>query len=172
MAYDVILGRSQGAYPGELVSELQLSEIVTGRSLSSNPPTVLGNAVAFDTASGNFRPIGAADTTASVIGATVRAFPIYSGANWSDQTFGATPSIDPLSELSIAREATIGVQVAGATAPVRFGAVYIQTTAVTGIPVGAYSTTSSADNFQWVGAEWATSGVDANGYGTIRFRVV
>ena len=169
--YDVIGGRPGSAAPGTLTRVNEPHEIVSGLPLASNPPTVFGNAVVRDASTGNFRPVGSADVTANVYGLVVKPFGAQTSTSWPPAGWNTTSTVSATDTLSIGRMGYFAVQVDGATAPVQGGAVYIQTTAVTGIPVGSFSAVSSADNFQWVGAEWAVSGVDSQGFGEIRFRV-
>ena len=169
--FDVIAGRTGASAPGTLTRINQPKEVVSGLALSSNPPTRFGDAVVRDSSTGNFRPVGAADTTSNVFGLLVKPYPATSTV-WPPVGFASeVTGVNPNDTLSILREGYISVQVQGATAPVEGAAVYVQTTAATGIPVGTFSAVSSASNFALTGAEWAVSGVDAQGFGEIRIRV-
>lgn len=167
MSYDSIVGRRPSATPGDLTRPSIPFEIVSKLALTATPPTVFGNPVAVDATTGHIRPIGAGDTTANIWGALVRVFPTQSTTYPNpDFTSAGTPSTTDI--LSVMRKGYIAVLVKGATAPAHDGAVYVQTVANTGLPVGCISAAAdSTNNFIWVGATF-TGSIDANGYSEIR----
>ena len=167
--FDIIGGRTGSVAPGVLTRVNQPHEVVSGLALSSNAPTRWGDAVVRDASTGQFRPVGASDT--AIYGLLVKPYPATSltflGSSFASEVTGVNAN----DTLNILRDGYIAVQVQGATAPVQGGVVYVQTTAATGIPVGTFSAVSSASNFALANAEWAVSGVDAQGVGEVRIRV-
>lgn len=169
MSIDVIQFKAPSVFPGDLTRPTAPFTTETAVGLTGNFPTVFGNPVAIDSATGHVRPIGAGDDTADIFGAVVRVFPTQS-ASYPNSAIGAgTPSTTE--PLTVLRDGYIGVKVLGATAPVKGGAVYVQTVANGALTVGGISAAAdSTNNFVWVGAQF-TGGVDANGNSEIHFRV-
>lgn len=164
--FDVIGARTSGSFPGTLTRPDLPHEVTSGEPLSSST-IYFGNPIVRDSSSGEFRSFGASDTVA--YGFAVKAFPTTQ-AVWPPQGFSFPEQAPTDRTLSILRQGYIATLVLGATAPVQGGVVYVQITADTGIPVG--SVTASADSGKAIaipGAQWAVSGVDANGFAEIRF---
>jgi hypothetical protein len=155
------------AFPGTILNTSQ-PWAAFPQVQSSTPVTIYGNPCVLTTT--GVRPVAGTDTSATPIYGAV-AFQDFT----TDTSYPPTGFIWPggpsafASQLSILTSGTIAVYVAGTSTavPVAGQPVYIQTTAVTGIPVGYLSATSSVDNFAWPGAKWAVSGVDENGFGAI-----
>jgi len=179
--YDVIGSRYSGAYPGVLINVNNPHEIDSGLPNATTPPTRYGDPVVYDNSTNTFRPVLGTDTSATVIaGFLIKPF-AQTSTDWPYSnnaiTFPEVPS--PTQTLNILRKGTIAVYVCNAAAkpPVEGQPVYAQIIAygsgATAIPVGAISAfaegTSGADAFAIPGATWATSGVDANGFGAVRY---
>lgn len=178
--YDVIGGRASNAFPGTLLNVNNPHEIDSGIPNAATPPTRYGDPVVYDSVTNTFRPVLGTDTSATPIaGFVIKPFPQTS----TDWPYGSTPTFpevpSPTQTLNILREGTIGVYVCNAAAkpPVQGQPVYVQIIAygsgATAIPVGALSAfaegTAGADAFAITGATWAVSGVDANGFGAVRY---
>lgn len=169
MSIDAIQYKAPSVFPGDLTRPTAPFTTETAIGLSTNFPTVFGDPVAIDSTTGQVRPIGAGDDTADIFGAVVRVFPTQS-ASYPNSAIGAgSPSASE--PLTILRDGYIGVKVKGSATPVKGGAVYVQTVASTGRPVGSVSAAADSTNtFVWVGAQF-TGGIDANGNSEIHFRV-
>ena len=178
--YDVIAGRYSGAFPGVLLNVNNPHEIDSGLPNASTPPTRFGDPVVYDNATNTFRPVLGTDTSATPItGFLIKPYP-QTSTNWpygSAATFPETPNTTDT--LNILRQGTISVYVCNAAAqpPVEGQPVYVQIVAygsgATAIPVGALSAfaegVAGADAFAIPGATWASSGVDASGFGAVRY---
>lgn len=164
--FDVIAGRQGGSFPGVLTRSNLPTEVVSGEPLSTST-IYFGNPVVRDSSTGLFRSFGASDTVA--FGFAVKPFPATS-AVWPPAGFTFPEQASTNQTLNILRQGYIAALVLGATAPVQGGQVYVQITADTGIPVGSIS--AAADGGKAIaisGATWASSGVDSNGFGELRF---
>lgn len=169
MSFDVIQYKAPSVFPGDLTRPTAPFTTESGVGLVSNFPTILGNPVVIDPTTGHYRPVIAADTTASIAGAVVRVFPTQT-ATYPNALIGAGTS-STTDVLTILRDGYIGVAVKGAAAPVKGDAVYVQTIAGIGLPIGCISAAvDGTNNFVWVGAQF-TGGIDANGNSEIHIRV-
>jgi len=173
--YDVIGGRAPGAFPGILTRIQNPHEVTTATVDAANPPTRYGDPVVNVPGTG-VRPVISTDT--SIYGFLVKPYPV-TDPTWPPQGF-TFPEVPPTTEnLNVMRQGYISVYVCNAAAkpPIQGQPVYVQVVAygsgATAIPVGAISAfaegTSGADAFAITGATWATNGVDANGFGEVRF---
>lgn len=113
--------------------------------------------------------IVAADTSAAVVGFSVRQYPSLPGTT-ADQLFGA--GVPPLTgPLSIMKEGYMVVKNNAGT-PAKEGAVYVRIATPAGIKVvgGIEAVADGANTFQLLGAAF-TGAADADGNAEIRFRV-
>lgn len=172
--YDVVAGRTSGAFPGALTQPNQPKEIVSALPYASNPPVRYGDPVVL-LSNGNIRPVGAGDTMAGVTlyGFLVLSYPtqqlVWPPIGFSN-IVGGVPTGDTLSVL---REGYIAVQVGSGT-PAIGAPVYARTISHSGVNTVVGSLDAAADganNFAITGVEWAKNGVDSNGFGEIRARI-
>lgn len=159
--------RSGAIDPGRPTQPNEPTQDTSAQPLVSNPPTRWGDPVVLDSSTGQLRPVGASDTSASIFGALIQSKPTTSFV-WPPVGYAnGLTDVPTTGDLGVMRKGHIGVRVQGSTAPVRGGNVYVQTTAVAGIPVGTISAVSSANNFQWLNAQFDASGIDAEGNSAI-----
>ena len=168
--FDVIAGRPSAAFPGTLTRTNLPHEVISAEPLSTST-VYFGNPVVRDSSTGLIRSFGASDTVA--FGFAVKAFPTTQ-AQWPPAGFTFPEQASTTQTMSILREGYIQVQILGAAAPVQGGVVYAQIVADTGIPVGSLTAvaegSAGAHSVVLAGATWASTGVDSNGFGEIRFR--
>jgi hypothetical protein len=168
MSYDVFIGRAGSATPGTITRPNIPNERVSRLTLAATPVTTFGNPVAVDASTDKIRPITTGDTTANIFGALVRVFPTSSTSYANTDNTMTSASVNGDDVLTVLRKGYIAVQVKGATVSAHDGAVYVQTVANTGLPIGCISAAvDGTNNFVWVGATFV-GGMDANGFAEIR----
>ena len=174
--FDVISGRAASFYAGDLTRTNQPYTTVSGFASSTQAPTAFGVPLSIDT-NGNYQTIQSTDTSATVFGFLVRVFPtqgLAGGTTLANLNAGlGAGSPDNSQPLSVLQNGYIAVKVSGSTAPKKGGAVYIQTTADTGLALGAVSAALDSGtpnkNFALTGA-FFTGGWDANNVAEIFFQ--
>jgi hypothetical protein len=150
--------------PGE-INRAHPFWVEANKAMPSNPPTLTGQAVLVDRASGGVRPFGAGDTAATVMwGITVRAYPTQSSIPVG--AYGAQPlggaALPTVQVFDVLRQGYIGVAVNGAPAKGDPVFIWIAATAAPHTQGGFEAVAGGANTVQIAGASYA-GGPDANG---------
>lgn len=172
--------RMAAGFPGD-VSRTHPVDILPRVADSTNPPTLAGQGVIYDTTSGNVRPLSAGDgSITSLLGVTVRTFPFQQAT--TSANFGATPiggsalpvsgSVDILERGFVIVQVPQGQTPSTAAAGGLGGVVYIWIAASTGSHVqGGFEAVASSGNTATISNAHFVSGADSNGYVEMSFNI-
>lgn len=154
------LFKAPAGIPGA-ITRVDDTTVEPGYIAAANGPTLFGQPVKIDAATGKFLLMGAASVAADFYGILIREVPSISGGSPNAQAFSdGTPSLTSFH--GIATRGYVNVVCATGT-PVRGGAVYVRILdGGAGRPIGAYEATADGANSVLVPTlVWAANGREA-----------